>query len=162
VGFKEWASKGTPAVKYLSHLQYGGERKPKRAEVLLRQKGLITDRQWLIPTERYQDQYGNVRRAMVLKMLSSLKATQDTAAYSKGKKAKQFFVPALRSQKYFGPNIYVRHGKGMRMFMRVVDGVKYNPIMNYDVVCEAEAIKVFPSNFSKAMQFAMSTAEYPG
>jgi hypothetical protein len=159
VGFKEFASKGTPAVKYMSHLQYGGERLAKRAEVLLRQKGHLEKTEWLIPTEHYRDKYGNVRRGQVQKMLSAVQSTLDTAAYSKGDKAKQFFIPSVRSQQHLGKHIYTRRGKNkMRMFMRIVNSVKYKPILRYGELCSAHADKVFAGNLQKAIVYAVGSA----
>jgi hypothetical protein len=75
VGFKQFATKGTPAGKYLSAMARGGDRSHKRSEGVLRRAGVIGGSQFIVPRREWQgDPYGNVPRGTMSMVLSQLKA----------------------------------------------------------------------------------------
>ena len=75
VGFKQFATKGTPAGKYLSAMARGGDRRNTRAEGVLRAGGVIKPGQFIVPTPAFRgDPYGNVPRGTYTMMLSQIKA----------------------------------------------------------------------------------------
>lgn len=107
VGFKDVDYKGGPgggplsaAGVYLQPHMDGGPRSAKRLEVLLRARGLISSGEFLVPSQFVKlDQYGNVPRGTVQKMLANLQASFDpyTRTPSGGarggkKKADYFFT----------------------------------------------------------------------
>lgn len=82
VGFKQFATKGTPAGKYLSPMARGGDRPAKRSESVLRGAGAIGRGQYIVPRREWQtDPYGNVHRGTMTMMLSQLKAYQGSLSY---------------------------------------------------------------------------------
>jgi len=82
VGFKQFATKGTPAGKYLSAMARGGDRSHKRSESVLRGAGAIGRGQFIVPRREWQgDPYGNVPRGTMSMMLSQLKAYQGSLSY---------------------------------------------------------------------------------
>jgi len=75
VGFKQFATKGTPAGVYLSAMARGGDRPAKRSEQVLRRGGAIQSGQYIVPRREWQgDPYGNVPRGTMSMVLSQLKA----------------------------------------------------------------------------------------
>jgi hypothetical protein len=79
IELKDFASKGTPARKYLGPQVIGGGRNVKRFERRLDYAG-HTDGAQLFPVRGAEiDQYGNVSRAQIVRILSRLKAFGDTA-----------------------------------------------------------------------------------
>jgi hypothetical protein len=75
VGFKQFATKGTPAGVYLSAMARGGDRPAKRSEQVLRRAGAIRSGQYIVPRRDWQgDPYGNVPRGTMSMVLSQLKA----------------------------------------------------------------------------------------
>ena len=81
VGFKQFATKGTPAGKYLSAMAKGGDRSQKRSETILRSAGAIGRGQYIVPRREWQgDPYGNVPRGTMTMVLSQLKAFNTAGA----------------------------------------------------------------------------------
>jgi hypothetical protein len=81
VGFKQFATKGTPAGKYLSAMARGGDRSHKRSESVLRGAGAIGRGQYIVPRREWQgDPYGNVPRGTMTMVLSQLKAFNTAGA----------------------------------------------------------------------------------
>jgi hypothetical protein len=75
VGFKQFATKGTPAGVYLSAMARGGDRTAKRSEGVLRRGGAIGSSQYIVPRRDWQgDPYGNVPKGTMSMVLSQLKA----------------------------------------------------------------------------------------
>ena len=82
VGFKQFATKGTPAGKYLSAMSRGGDRSHKRSEGVLRGAGAIGRSEYIVPRREWQgDPYGNVPRGTMSMVLSQLKAYQGSLSY---------------------------------------------------------------------------------
>ncbi len=84
VGFKQFATKGTPAGKYLSAMSRGGDRSHKRSETILRLAGAIGSSQYITPNREggwAGDPYGNVPRGTYTMMLSQLKAFGGSLSY---------------------------------------------------------------------------------
>jgi hypothetical protein len=84
VGFKQFATKGTPAGKYLSAMARGGDRSHKRSESVLRYAGAIGQDQYIVPNREGGwpgDPYGNVPRGTMTMMLSQLKAFGGSLSY---------------------------------------------------------------------------------
>lgn len=80
VGFKDTASNGTPAAKYLQPEITGGGRRIKRIERYLSGKGILPNGMAVVPAAGAQiDAYGNVKRADYGKIISRL-ARQSNAA----------------------------------------------------------------------------------
>ena len=76
VGFKEFASKGTPAGKYLQPMISGGGRRLKSTERQLQSRGLLPTGSYIIPTGVYPlrlNQYGNLSGGTYTQVLSRLR-----------------------------------------------------------------------------------------
>ena len=90
VGFKQFATKGTPAGKYLSAMSRGGDRSQKRSESILRGAGAIRSGQYITPLRGWQgDPYGNVPRGTYTMMISQLKAFGGSLSYMNASNSKR-------------------------------------------------------------------------
>ena len=76
IGFKEWASKGTPAAKYLQPIVAGEPRRQKSTERQLSRVGIIRSGEFITPTENHPNlnAYGNIPASIYTQLLSRLKA----------------------------------------------------------------------------------------
>lgn len=107
VYFKDsWAS-GVPADAYLQQAVTGGERPHKRFERALLSRGLMKPGQYAIPNPNILNQYGNVNRGTITKLLSALGAAENAAGYQANA------TGSKRSR---------RKGNVMRFFAGKVDG----------------------------------------
>jgi hypothetical protein len=81
VYFKDsWAS-GIPADTYLQQAVSGGLRPHKRFEKALIARGIMRSGQYAVPTAPFMNQYGNVSRGTMLKILSGLGAAESAGGY---------------------------------------------------------------------------------
>lgn len=81
VYFKDsWAS-GVPADTYLQQAVFGGARPHKGFEKALIGKGLMGQGQYALPSSAFLNQYGNVSRGTITKILSGLGAAERTRGY---------------------------------------------------------------------------------
>jgi hypothetical protein len=81
VYFKDsWAS-GIPADTYLQQAVSGGLRPHKRFEKSLIARGIMRSGQYAVPTTAFMNQYGNVSRGTMLKILSGLGAAESSSGY---------------------------------------------------------------------------------
>lgn len=72
---REWAGKGTSAVKYLAPQVYGGDRSLKRFERSLQAKGILPIGMYAAPGPSAQlDAYGNMARGTIVKIMSYFQA----------------------------------------------------------------------------------------
>ncbi len=109
VYFKDsWAS-GIPADTYLQQAVSGGVRPHKRFEKSLIAHGIMRSGQFAVPTTAFMNQYGNVSRGTMLKILSGLGAAESTRGYQANASG------SARSR---------RKGNAHRFFSGEVDGTK--------------------------------------
>ncbi|NMY86849.1 hypothetical protein HBR93_22380 [Pseudomonas sp. WS 5411] len=81
VYFKDsWAS-GIPADTYLQQAVSGGLRPHKRFEKSLIARGIMRSGQYAVPATAFMNQYGNVSRGTMLKILSGLGAAESSRGY---------------------------------------------------------------------------------
>jgi hypothetical protein len=75
VGFKQFASKGTPAGRYLQPMAGGGGRRNKSSELQLQRKGLLRVGEYIVPadvTPLRLNSYGNLTGGTYTQLLSRL------------------------------------------------------------------------------------------
>jgi hypothetical protein len=81
VYFKDsWAS-GVPADAYLQQAVSGGIRPHKRFEKALIARGIMQASEYAVPNTQFMNQYGNVSRGTMTKILSGLRAAETRSGY---------------------------------------------------------------------------------
>lgn len=173
VGFKDMENiggRGTPAGKYLQPQMAGGPRPAKGLELLLRARGILGNNEFLVPSKFMKlDQYGNVSRGTVQKILANLQATRDV--YSRtpsggargGKKKAEFFFTrkGVRGQRH--TMIWQTFGaKGKHNAVPALIVVKaapqYRKRFDQQAVVERVVAQSFPVEFDNAMIKALATS----
>lgn len=93
VYFKDSWTSGIPADTYLQQAVGGGQRPHKRFEKALIASGLMKSSQYALPHASLLNQYGNVSRGTMTKILSGLGAAEQRGGYqanaSKSKRSKR-------------------------------------------------------------------------
>lgn len=107
--FKDAWTSGVPADKYLQQVVRGGARPHKRFEKALISKGLMKSSQYAIPVASAMNQFGNVSRGTIMKILSGLGAAESAGGY------KSNATGSKRSK---------RKGNAQRYFVGDVDGTE--------------------------------------
>lgn len=121
VGFKDWASKGTPAGRYLRYHIDGGPREHTGFEMAMRRAGVLPNDRYAVPTSRLRlDGHGNVPKGLHTKVLSDLGASSDpTQNRNPGRKSRgrlrhlKFFAistPTKDRGSVMAPGIYLQVG----------------------------------------------------
>jgi hypothetical protein len=109
VYFKDsWAS-GVPADAYLQQAVSGGLRPHKRFEKALIARGIMQATEYAVPTAPFMNQYGNVSRGTMTKILSGLGAAETRSGYQANASG------SARSK---------RKGNAHRFFSGEVDGTR--------------------------------------
>lgn len=124
VWLKDYAGKGTPAVKYLWSEVAGGNRRFKRFELALQRIGVLPRDRYISPGLGAElDQYGNVNKGQIVQILSWFQAFAEQgyranmtdagrARLKKGTKKTgrgfEYFTPRPGSR--LAPGIYKRFG----------------------------------------------------
>jgi hypothetical protein len=163
IGYKEWASKGTPAFKYLQAQVYGGDRRPKKHEVALRRKGIIGAGKFTVPSKHFTDSHGNMPGPLVVKMLSGLSAFGEQGYRAnirlKKNQVSPFFVGGKnaddRSVIWYAPDGWA----SAKPFMFIIDSPKYTARFHFEKLVHDTFGKAFPKRFEEAMAQAIATAK---
>ena len=79
VYFKDSWTSGIPADTYLQQAVFGGVRPHKRFEKSLIAQGIMKSGQYALPSKSFLNQYGNVSRGTMTKVLSGLGAVRNRA-----------------------------------------------------------------------------------
>lgn len=178
VGFKGMDYRGGPGGKassaagvYLQPHMEGGSRAAKGLERLLRNRGLIGSSEFLVPSKFARlDQYGNVSRGTIQKVLANLGALNDPHSNTPrggargGKKRAEYFFTrrGVKGQRLTA--IWQTFGaKGghnaVPVFIVVSGAPKYKRVFDQEKVVKKEVDRRFAPEFDKAMAFAIATAK---
>jgi len=124
VGFKQFASKGTAAGRYLQPMAAGGTRPAKSTERQLRNAGLLRPSEFIVPadvTPLKLNNYGNITGGKYTQMLSRLKSFgeqgyQANIASNASKEKRNYFIGTPGG---LPRGIYARVGRKKRGFHTV-------------------------------------------
>jgi hypothetical protein len=163
VGYREWATKGTPAYKYLSPNVYGLDRPQKASERLLERKGLIPSGSKLVMSKAVRkNQYGNVTGGMYTRILSGLGAHMQagfTANSRRGsKKARRYFIGTPRGGT-MPAGIYERFKGHIRPLFFIEPRARYKPVFHIQGLVEQAVAKTWAWNFDTSMRMALESAK---
>jgi len=173
VGFKDLDYKGGPGGKesssaryYLKPHMYGGARRPKGLEALLRSRGLLGKNEFVVPSIHQRlDNYGNVSRGVIQKILANLQALRDPYSNTPsggargGKKRAEYFFTRSGVRGARLTAIWKRTGTNAVPVFIVVDGPpQYKERFDPTPVVQQEINKRFAIEFEVAMKKAIATA----
>lgn len=172
VGFKQFATKGTPAGKYLSAMARGGDRSHKRSEGVLRRAGAIGSSQYIVPRRDWQgDPFGNVPRGTMSMVLSQLKAYRgDLASLNasnsersrrKRETAGQFFMsPSRRAILYRAPG--APRSAIETAFMVLDDAPNHERRFPIVSILNQEVARVYPQAIRSSLSNELRRAGFSG
>lgn len=108
--FKDETFKGTPATEYLRPHVFGGERVLKRSESHLQRVGLQPG-EYTVPGDSIpRDQYGNIRRGTITRILSNVGRQLDSAQNTTDKSKARYFVATIKGVS----GVWERYGRVAR------------------------------------------------
>jgi hypothetical protein len=113
IGFRDFAPKGNPAVKYTGPQIYGGAAYDTRFQKSLKYNGILAPNMYAIPTQSdflRMNQYGNVTPGQYTEILYALKSFRDSTAFvyrekAKKKRATEYFAITTKTGRLY-PGIY--------------------------------------------------------
>lgn len=124
VFFKDsWAS-GIPADTYLQQAVSGGMRPHKRFEKSLIARGVMRSGQYAVPTTSFMNQYGNVSRGTMLKILSGLGAAESTRGYQANASSSARSRRKGNAHRFFSGDVDGTQGVWERKSMGMGDAVR--------------------------------------
>lgn len=124
VYFKDsWAS-GIPADTYLQQAVSGGLRLHKRFEKSLIARGIMRSGQFAVPTTAFMNQYGNVSRGTMLKILSGLGAAESTRGYQANASGSARSRRKGNAHRFFSGDVDGTQGVWERKSMGMGDAVR--------------------------------------
>jgi len=124
VYFKDsWAS-GIPADTYLQQAVSGGLRPHKRFEKSLIARGIMRSGQFAVPTTAFMNQYGNVSRGTMMKILSGLDAAESTRGYQANASGSARSRRKGNAHRFFSGDVDGTQGVWERKSMGMGDAVR--------------------------------------
>lgn len=124
VYFKDsWAS-GIPADTYLQQAVSGGLRPHKRFEKSLIARGIMRSGQFAVPTTAFLNQYGNVSRGTMMKILSGLGAAESTRGYQANASGSARSRRKGNAHRFFSGDVDGTQGVWERKSMGMGDAVR--------------------------------------
>ena len=169
VYFKDsWAS-GVPADAYLQQAVSGGLRPHKRFEKALIARGIMQSSEYAVPTAPFMNQYGNVSRGTMTKILSGLGAAETRSGYqanatgSKRSKAKgnahRFFSGEVDGTRAVWERKSMGMGDAVRpVFVFSASAPRYRAIFPFFKIGENIVKAHHATEFAQAFAEAMATA----
>lgn len=156
VGIKDFAGKGTPAIKFLSAQINGGARKQKRFERALQSVGALPSGYYAVPGSGAKlDAYGNLDRGLIVQLLSYFKAFPEMgykanmtdkrkAALAKGNAKKgvmgvTYFVgsPGDRLPIGIWGRYSLGHGSAIKPILIFIKSAHYQPLLDFYYVSDS-------------------------
>jgi len=162
VWMKNDAEKSTPPTRWLNPQIEGGKRQDKRAERLLRDRGILPDGKYVVPgRDAKLNAYGNLSRGQIQKVLSGLGAQFDkyqnsTNSARSAANRRAYFVLG-RGDSAIG--IAQRTGRrSIKIILAFVSRPRYSQRLDFYGVGERVAAENLGREVVKAMQQALATA----
>mgnify|MGYP001556189631 FL=1 len=159
VWVKDKAFKGSAAIDYLGPQIYGGRRENKRLEWLLKYKKLMPKNKFVVPGGAIRrNQYGNVSKAQINKILSNLGAQFDRYQNTPIDKRSQkpYFIASPKSGLH--PGIWKKTKQGVQPMFLFVRQPTYKKRFPFFQVANKTSKRYFAEEFNKALQTALRTA----
>ncbi len=149
--------KSRPALEWLSPHIYGGARKEKRSEWVMKKRKKLKKNEWIVPGRgaRLSPKTGNFPRAQMVKILSNIRSTYtgdydtpygDKVTYYVDRKGKN---PGVYRKRYGKPELWLKF---------ITKAPQYTPIFPFHKMVEAYVDKHYLDELDDAMDYATRTA----
>jgi hypothetical protein len=170
VYFKDsWAS-GIPADTYLQQAVGGGQRSHKRFEKALIARGIMRGGEYAIPTAAFMNQYGNVSRGTMTKILSGLGAAETRTGYQANASGSARSKRKGNAHRFFSGEVDGERGVWERKTMGMGDAVRpvfvfsssapsYRTIFPFFKIAQNIVKANYPAEFAAAFAQATATAK---
>jgi len=162
VWVKDFAPKGTAAVRYLAPSIYGGKRSKKRFERALIAKGVMRRNEWAMPGKgARKDRAGNMAKGQIVQILSQLKAHRTTGFISTRRQPRRvaYYVAEIGGIR----GVWQRVGRGRNEKRRLVlyftkKAPRYKKVFPFFQHAEHIIDRAYPRQFELALERAIATA----
>ncbi|PTU03936.1 hypothetical protein DBR45_04455 [Pseudomonas sp. HMWF031] len=167
--FKDAWTSGVPADTYLQQAVKGGRRPHKRFEKALIAKGLMKPGQYAIPAPSALNQFGNVPRGTIMKILSGLGAAETVSGVQANATGSKRSKRKGNADKYFAGDVDGTHGIWEKRKTAFGDAVRpvfvfsdsepgYRVIIPFYKIADNIVKANREREFASAMDQALSTA----
>jgi hypothetical protein len=167
--FKDAWTSGVPADTYLQQAVKGGRRPHKRFEKALIGKGIMKPGQYAIPAASALNQFGNVPRGTIMKILSGLGAAETVSGVQANATGSKRSKRKGNAQKYFAGDVDGTQGIWERKKTAFGDAVRpvfifsegepgYRVIVPFYKIADNIVKANRAKEFASAMDQALSTA----
>lgn len=167
--FKDAWTSGVPADTYLQQVVKGGRRPHKRFEKALIARGIMTSGQYALPAPSALNQFGNVPRGTIMKILSGLGAAETVSGVQANATGSKRSKRKGNAQKYFAGEVDGTQGIWERKKTAFGDAVRpvfifsesepgYRVIVPFYKIADNIVKANYAREFTSAMDKALSTA----
>jgi len=167
--FKDAFTSGIPADTYMQAPVRGGKRKHKRFEKALIARGLMKNGQYAIPASSAVNQYGNVPRGVMTKILSGLGAAETASGFQANATGSKRSKRKGNAQRYFAGEVDGTQGIWERRKTAFGDAVRpvflfadleprYRVIVPFFKIAENIVKANYMREFTDALDYAIKTA----
>ena len=168
VWFKDSWTTGIPADAYLQQTVFGGVRPHKRFEKALIARGIMKSGQYALPSVSFLNQYGNVSRGMMTKVLSGMGAAETSSGFkanatdskrSMAKGNRRYFGGVVGDESGVWERMNTKWGAAVRPVFIFSDSAPvYRTIFPFFKIAE-NIVKAHKGQvFADAMDYALATA----
>ncbi|QOF90710.1 hypothetical protein [Pseudomonas lundensis] len=168
VYFKDSWTSGIPADTYLQQAVFGGVRPHKRFEKSLIAQGIMKSGQYALPSKSFLNQYGNVSRGTMTKVLSGLGAAETTSGFkanatnskrSMAKGNRRYFGGVVGDESGVWERMNTKWGAAVRPVFVFSDGAPaYRTIFPFFKIAENIARAHRTQEFNDALAQTLATA----
>lgn len=168
VYFKDSWTSGIPADAYLQQAVSGGQRPHKRFEKALIARGVMKGNEYAVPTAPFMNQYGNVSRGTMTKILSGLGAAELGRGYQSNATGSTRSKRKGNAHRYFSGEVdgaravWERKAKGDEVrpvFVFSASAPQYRTIFPFFKIAENIVKANYPTEFAQAFAEAMATSD---
>lgn len=169
VYFKDSWTSGIPADTYLQQAVGGGQRPHKRFEKALIARGIMRGSEYAIPTAPFMNQYGNVSRGTMTKILSGLGAAETRTGYQANASGSARSKRKGNALRFFSGDVGGSRGVWERKSMGMGDAIRpafvfsgsapsYRTIFPFFKIAENIVKANYSAEFAAAFAQATATA----
>lgn len=158
VMLKDFSSKAAPAAVWLAPQVYGGDRRDKRSETLLRGRGILPAGMYVAPGAGMKlDSMGNVGRGQMQKIISGLGASFDpyqrsTSSRRSAGNRKRFFVMRQGKRPIGIAERFGRSREQVRIVLAFIAKPKYQKRFDFFGIATQFVDEDLPKTFERAMR----------